>query len=371
MEKFFKYIISLLNRLAKKENIIIFNSFPDYSDNALALYDYILKNREDIQEKYQILWIYNYTYNKEFGNPIKKKSIKGILIFLKAKYVFCTHNYFADVHSPNTQKVINLWHGNGYKKIPDYEKRYIGEYTLSTSDMYSKIQREELGIQKVLTLGLPRNDELFLDKNFSKDLLDLAVYKKIILWMPTYRKAKFNHAGIDGSVDGFGISNLYDVNYCKKLNNFLKDNNCCLVLKPHPMEDIKNFGEMSNIKIITNELLEKHNVTLYSLISKSSALLSDYSSVMVDYLLLNRPIGVVAGDLQAYRENRGFVFEPIADYLPGPLITDEKELQSFLSAIANDLDDHMEKRMALRKKFHKYVDGKSSKRVCDYFFNSI
>ena len=370
MKMCIKHAISLLNRLVKKTDIIIFNSFPDYSDNALAVYNYILKNREDIRKKYQIVWTYSYTYDNNFENPIKKKSFKGILYFFRAKYVFCTHNYFEDVHSPNTQKVINLWHGNGYKRIPDDEKKYIGEYTLSTSDVYSKIQKEELGIQKVLALGLPRNDELFMDEVFPKTLLDLTIYKKIILWMPTYRKAKFNHAGINGNPDSFGISNLYDENYCNKLNDFLKDNNCCLILKPHPMEDLTILKEMSNIRIITNDLLEEYNVTLYTLIAKSSVLLSDYSSVMVDYLLLNRPIGVVAGDIQAYKESRGFVFDPIDDYLPGPVITNEEQFQNFLFSIVTGSDEYREKRMALRKKFHKYVDGKSSERVCEYFFNS-
>jgi len=53
--------------------------------------------------------------------------------------------------------------------------------------------------------------------------------------------------------------------------------------------------------------LEKKQIKLYELIGISDGLLSDYSSVAVDYLLLDRPLGYVLADYNIYKEKRGFV----------------------------------------------------------------
>ena len=55
--------------------------------------------------------------------------------------------------------------------------------------------------------------------------------------------------------------------------------------------------------------MEKKQIKLYELIGISDGLLSDYSSVAVDYLLLDRPLGYVLADYNIYKEKRGFVFE--------------------------------------------------------------
>lgn len=63
--------------------------------------------------------------------------------------------------------------------------------------------------------------------------------------------------------------------------------------------------------------LEKKQIKLYELIGISDGLLSDYSSVAVDYLLLDRPLGYVLADYNIYKEKRGFVFEDPLEYMPG------------------------------------------------------
>ena len=67
-------------------------------------------------------------------------------------------------------------------------------------------------------------------------------------------------------------------------------------------------------------MLEKEKLQLYELIGISDALISDYSSVAVDYLLLDRPLGYVLADYEIYREKRGFVFEDPLEYMPGEKI---------------------------------------------------
>ena len=72
--------LSLINAIVSKKNIIIFNSFPDVSDNSLALYEYIVKSRKDIFKKYKLVW----TVSK--GNIKKCHVIRRFLWIIVKKF---------------------------------------------------------------------------------------------------------------------------------------------------------------------------------------------------------------------------------------------------------------------------------------------
>ena len=102
---------------------------------------------------------------------------------------------------------------------------------------------------------------------------------------------------------------------------------------------------------------------LYPLVGRADALLTDYSSVYIDYLLLDRPIGFVTDDWDAYRNSRGFVFDDPRAVMPGPFLTDYAELTTFLSDVASGNDPFQDRRRTLADRFHTYADGQSCERV--------
>ena len=185
-----KNILGLINKIVPKENIILFNSFPVYSDNCRALYEYILRNRLDITNKYKIIWSQEKGafipkelshYNIE---TVDKKSLKGIYAFLSAKYVFMTHGYFPGVKSGNGQAQINLWHGCGYKSITDSDRIYRGDINVVTSRVYVPIHEKVFDMKQgtVYPTGLPRNDLLFSGREVMSKLgIDKKTYKKIYI----------------------------------------------------------------------------------------------------------------------------------------------------------------------------------------------
>src|SRR5699024_2389007 len=101
------------------------------------------------------------------------------------------------------------------------------------------------------------------------------------------------------------ISNKNDVS---ELNNILFEEKILLIIKPHPEQNLKYFDDIftEHIKVINNDDLLYNNVDLYALLSESDALLTDYSSVYIDYLLLNKPIGFTIDDINNYEKNLGF-----------------------------------------------------------------
>lgn len=373
-----KKLMTFINRIVPKKNIILFDSYPDYSDNSRSLYEYIVKNRPDIMSDYLLVWgVNDYESARLKVKPntevVRKKSVRGLMCFFRASYIFTTHGYFSDVYSGGGQKQINLWHGCGYKKMPEEDRMYRGDITIAPGNPYKTIQAKEFDLREedVLITGLPRNDELF--KREQADLSDIEInrsdYSKIIIWMPTYRKAKIGHHGVDGDVGSFGASTISPEGY-DKLNRVLKDTNILLLIKPHPMEsaEIDLSKGYSNIKIISNQMLSECNLSLYGLLGQTDGLLSDYSSVVIDYLLLNKPIAMTISDMNEYRNSRGFLFDRLEDFLPGPIIADEKELADYFVNIDAIEEKHLSKRLRLTKYFHRYPDGNSSERVAKEIF---
>lgn len=371
-------MLAFVNCLVPKSNIILFNSFPDFSDNAWELYVYILRNRKDVLEKYDLYWSVGSKNNvPQYANEkniriIHKKSIKGLWLFLRSKYIFSTHGYFAGVTSAKNQIQINLWHGCGYKTTISEERVFVGDYAIATSYIYKKILADifNIDMERVLVTGLPRNDLLF-NKDISC-LPNLGInkneYNKIFIWMPTYRKAAFGHCGVDGCEKSFGLGSLTYDDY-KIINDALVASNICLLIKLHPMESLNFVCDKSLTNIVcvnTNELARK-NIKLYDLLKETDVLLSDYSSVIVDYLLLDKPIAMVLSDLEEYRNSRGFVFENVKEYFPGPIIKDVNSLIEYLYNFECINKKWEVERLKITKQLHAYIDDDSCKRVCDSF----
>lgn len=373
-----KNILQLTDKIFPKRNIILFNSYPAYSDNSRALYEYILRNRPDITKKYKIIWGQEKgaSIPKELSHygieTIDKKSLKGIYTFLSAKYVFSTHGYFPGVKSGNGQVQVNLWHGCGYKSIMDSDRIYRGDINTVTGSIYVPIHEKVFDMKPgtVYPTGLPRNDLMFADRAVMPKLrINKKKYKKIYIWMPTYRKANEGHKEVDGKVDAFTISTMTH-GELDLLNRTLKLLDILLIVKPHPM-DAKAFDNVkgyTNIKTIMNGELDNAGVQLYEFMAETDALLSDYSSVVIDYLMLQKPVVMVMSDIYEYENSRGFVFENIKDYLPGPIITNTTGLINYFKS-ADQVDKKWkEKRSQLSRVFHDNLDGNSCKRVCDMVF---
>lgn len=373
-----KKLFSILNMIMPKTNIILFNSFPYYSDNSKSVFEYIVNERHDIMENNTIYWVADDITSTEHSHlsanvqTIKKKSLKGVWLFLRAKYVFGTHGYFKDVKSPKRQKNVNLWHGCGYKNNPQKEKGYRGNYNIVTSELYIPIHADLFDIEpeNVIITGLPRNDVLY-KKHQKMDLLGINVsdYKRIIIWLPTYRKASIGHDGVDGSITDFGYRDLLE--NAKEINELLVKAGYLLLLKLHPLEEkaeTEHEDIDTNIRLIPNKRLSEEGISLYELFGETDVLISDYSSVVIDYLLTGKSVAFVTGDYEAYKNNRGFVFSDMKSVMPGPVIKDKSEFMDYIG----NLDEMNESYDADRKRavriLHKYTDGNSSKRVVDYFF---
>lgn len=250
------------------------------------------------------------------------------------------------------------------------EETATSNYMIATSDIFANILAKAFGMDEknILKIGQPRNDLLFRgDNSLRKVGIDKFKYDKIFLWMPTYRVSIRGDIRTDGKIKEFGLPLLAQEEIIK-LNDLLFKENFLFVIKLHPMDQvtIKYFNNLRNIIFIDDKILIDSNVQLYSLIGECGVLLTDYSSVYIDYLILNRPIGFIIDDLEDYKNNRGFVFDNFEEWMPGEKIATFKDLENFLLDIKNGIDKYGEIRKEVNKKVNKFIDNESSKRLIKF-----
>ncbi|EGT3617572.1 hypothetical protein FHH43_15300, partial [Clostridium perfringens] len=139
-----------------------------------------------------------------------------------------------------------------------------------------------------------------------------------------------------------------------------------LLIKPHPMDSIRiDKSKFKNIKIAYNDNLEYAGVNIYTILKMSKALITDYSSVYIDYLILDKPIGFVVDDIREYSDKRGFVFEDPFEKMPGEKIVDIDTFINFIEEIVKEKDSFKFKRNSINRIFNEFNTSKSCRYIAE------
>ena len=364
MKKIIFYIIYLVNRILKKRNYLLFTSTPNYSDNSLAVYEFLYKVYKN---DFEFIWLFE---NKKEINLdkeivyVKRHSLRGLYYFFRSKYIFHTHGLYLNA-TTKQQIVFSLWHGMPLKRIQylfpkdltNIANRKLNiNITIATSDLMAEIVSRcfNCDISKVKVVGLPRNDYLFDKLKFK----NIPEDQKVIVWMPTYRDGINRKEGVQYE---FGLPIVNSKNY-SEINEWCSKNNICIIIKFHPYQKINNIlSGLSNIKIVFEDIVDekKH---FYSYLGSADALITDYSSVYIDYLSIDKPIGFILEDYAKYKDDRGFVFDNPIEYMPGVHIYNIEELKNFIEEIAHNIDSSKNLRNTMGIKLNKFRDNKNTKR---------
>lgn len=367
MQFIYSIISRILSLIRRSNNILLFSSYPDYTDNSYALYQYLKNTKRD---KYEYIWIVNEKSSLEKHKDLRayyKYSFKGLFYFFRAFYVFCTHGIYSFLTLHQGYKIVNLWHGMPLKNIGCLDplngchNPTKADYLVVTSTLFQDIMSRafnNLDTKRVLILGQPRNDLLFEPTlYFVNNSINKEKYSSIGLWLPTYKQSVVGDIRCDGEFNGTGISFL-TLDNLKQLDRYLAANSKLLIIKLHPMDALQNtvFPFFSNLRIIKQRDFSEQ---LYPLLGASDYLLTDYSSVWVDYIALNKPIGFVMNDLEVYRQSRGFTINNLEDKLPGIIIDSLDALCDFIA--------HPHIVLEGRDIYNAFCDNKSSERIVNYF----
>ncbi len=367
MKNLIKKLLSFLPTL----NLIVFESVPNLSDNPKPVFDEMIKR--GLNKKYKFIWIVS---GKSNDLPIIKnvhycdknsRFFKFQLLFYRmfAKAMICGNEFL--VTSRKKQTSFYISHGTAIKSVKSY-------YTMPENINYFLVDgdgtKEMMTYQynttpdKTIALGYPRNDVLVNSKRDISPLFPENAGQKIIVWYPTFRQHK--NANISATQNALPI--IHDEKLAIELNEIAKSNNALLVLKPHFAQDISKFKaqSLSNIKFIDDSFFTKNNISSYEFVGNCDALITDYSSIYYDFLLCDKPIGLVWEDYEEYKESVNFAIDMDVLMKGGEKIYNLDDFGKFLKNIANGIDPLKKERDEVSLWANYSRDGKSAERVADF-----
>lgn len=371
------FIIGLISQISrlfpKRKNLWLFGAWAGrlYSDNPKYLFEYVNRAHPEIKA----LWI---TREKRVCDRLKETgfdacmrfSVKGLFAALRAEAAFIISGEKSEISplvNPKRTKVIQLWHGVGPKAHNWIDKngntRYSGKNIARLSSYYWMAASEKniedfnvsMGIPKerFYITGYPRNDT-FVTKPESTaigNLRKLYSGARIIMYMPTHRN--------------FGAESI-SIEVFLWLDKELADNNLVMVYKPH-------FHELKHVMHYESKF---HNIVLakdqnvwgdpYEYIHDVDLLISDYSSIIYDFLCSGKPIVLYNYDLEKYKTNDSGLCDYYESIPLGPFCNSWSEVMKNVVLLLEN-DTWQERRKKARGIFHPFDDGCNSERV----FNTV
>lgn len=373
-------ISAIARGLPVKNNYVILSSYPDFSDNAWALYKYLKNNRPDLR----LFWIMKDENKPDevSDNEILKADVKNYIklwwTISRAGFIMTTHGYEGDKFNRRRKKNIYINHAGCAIKAEKKERRT--DPSIKKHYDYALCRGKDSVIptskwlccdpKLVLPLGMAR-DEIFC-KNIGpghKNPFYNGHSSKLVVWMPTFRKSTDSELSESKSATSTGLPLMEKETDILTLDTFLMEIDVQLLIKIHPLQEESEIfkKKFSNITIITNRDLECVNKQTYEVIGYSEALLTDYSSVYLDYLITNKPVGFILDDYEMYKQDRGFAFENPKEIMAGHHIYDKNQLNDFFYDIINDNDQYKDKRLIMKEKFVGENPESTSKRIVEYF----
>lgn len=373
IKKFIVAILKTINCITPKSNKIwLFGSWCGklYADNTKKFFEYVNTNHSEVRA----VWLTREDSVVEQVRSLnyecyKWTSLKGIWLTLRAGFAFETEgdNDISLFLNIKRTKVIQLWHGMGSKamkwkdsdgKITIEEKksrdRLASYYWISTSELYTKTISELLGVPKerfVIT-GYPRNDNL-LAAPYNENMEALKKKYagcKFLIYMPTHR-----NFGADGN-------KLINISELRRVDNMLKEKNLVMVYKPH-IHELKNFlsyeSEFSNIIMAKEQELWSD---VYSYLHYFDLLISDYSSVLTDFMCTGKPVVLFPYDIDDYINGDAGLNNYFWEIPGGPMCYTWDEIVETSASLLSE-DVWKEERERCRIQYHYYNDGNNCQRV--------
>lgn len=332
-------------------------------DNGFAFFEYCINNRKN-KNVFYISKKNN--KDKEKLQPYKNKiliynSFKHFFYYELAQYLIVSHgirdvmpSLFHDEIYKNKKDIIYLQHGIiAMKKVYFNKKSYNNKIFkfVVTSDREKEILVNKMNFneEQVIVTGLARFDKL-LNKDSDK---------KRILIMPTWRDWEINNR------ETF-ISSKFYRSYCgllknNELNEILKKNNIELKFYPHIEIQKKYMDLFENINDNIN-IVKLGEETVQDLIKECSLMITDYSSVALDFNYLKKPVIFYQFDLDDYTHYRGS-FIDLKTQLPGDICENSDEVVQSIKKYINDDFKYNEQYFENSMKFYKYRDKNNCKRI--------
>jgi CDP-glycerol glycerophosphotransferase (TagB/SpsB family) len=361
---------SLLRHLVRRRKAVVLFATrltPRLSGNLKVVHDRMVERGFDS-------WYELATITKPaVDRPLSwRDRFKLFVSLARAEVIFLDDSFYPvyGLDFPEHVRVVQLWHASGAFKTVGYSRAAVGgappfdpfgnthkntTHVIVSSDFDVPFYAEALGVPeaRVYPTGIPRMDRFWdpvaRDRavEAAKTAIPAIVGRKVWLFAPTYRGDKVSEATYDlGRLD------------LEALHRIAAAKDAVVVFKMHPFvrERLDLRPELADRLIEASDLDMDVNDLLFSV----DLLITDYSSIVFEFSVLNRPMLFFAYDLGDYGSDRDF-YVPFAEFVPGRIVRTFDELADALERE----DFEFEKVGAFAHKHFAHLDGTSTDRVID------
>lgn len=364
----FNVVLSSLMKLwgvfvSTDKKMVLFSAHTrKYNDSPKVLYEYMISHQE--YSSYKLVWALDDVETKLPGNAeiIKTDTLKYFYYTLKAKYWITCVNIERGLHyKKKSCRFLNTWHGAPIKKggndcggRKDFDFRAV-DFFCYASDFEKGTEQRSFRVREEsqIPTGLPRNDELYrvTDKEIIsiKNRLNLPLDKQVIIYAPTWRDS--NNGGVS-----YEIKPPIDM---KKWESVLKDN-YVLVMRTHQYTNKLlgiEFGDFCR------DFCSYPDVN--DLLKVADLMISDYSAIMADYSILERPILCFAYDYESFRDTRGLYLDYTKE-MPSGILRTEDEVLNYITCM-NYGEECIKTKNLIKNKLAQY-GGNATKQCLDKLF---
>ncbi|WOI21260.1 CDP-glycerol glycerophosphotransferase family protein [Marinobacter salarius] len=359
--------VGMCTKWLSRSNSVIFSQTQrhEYSGNSRYFYEFI-NDSADLDVK----WLVSKSRVGSLTGPnfVARNSFSGIWCLIRSKYVVVSHGIgdFGVLKGIASERIVLVvWHGTPIKNIGLYDpflaksqskiRRLLRE--TKTWDFFfvnSEIEKHYISSafalypEKVFVTGSPRNDILLRAPELG---IEASNKIPVLLYAPTFR---------DDASEG-AFFPFPDVCYEHLAEMFLKVG-VRVHLRPHPNDMLSKLQANELAKRFPSTFIfDPSNTFIDQILLSSVALITDFSSIYFDALLIKKPVILVSGDIFNYSNSRGLAYpwEFVSAGLSAGTLSDFCVL---LKQVLTRSDSEA-KYDYLRNAFFEHVDDSSSRRI--------
>ncbi|MFJ6512315.1 CDP-glycerol glycerophosphotransferase family protein [Streptomyces sp. NPDC091406] len=360
-----------LTRLPVRRGSVVFESHMGtcYGDSPRALYEEI--RRQGL--KLHATWSYD---PSPAGFPddarlVRRWSWRYLWALARAEYWVDNQGFPQHLRKPRHTTYLQTWHGSAYKRMgfdetrvrlqnaPQRERlqqavaRFDHFLVRSEHDVNTLARAYRLPEERLLRTGYPRNDALIAERTRSEaegrlprpplaGALGLDDHKKTVLYAPTFRGGPGKQRKSRLLLDVREFAERFGDTHTLLVRAHYLESARLPVCPPGTVVDVSRHHDVSELLAITDVLV------------------TDYSSIMFDFALLDRPVVLFAPDLEAYAAERGSYFD-LREQAPGPVTATQDELFAALAELKKSDTRYADQRRAFAEQFGAYDRGDAAR----------
>lgn len=357
--RFVYNVCSSFRKTDKNKAIFVLSRSKKLDGNLKYVHDELIKQQPNVK----IQFVYA-------ANKLNLKLFKEVIFLSNATYLI-VDDYYLPIYLINpteTLKVIQLWHAAGafkkfgystintkfgpsssYLKIIPIHSNYTHVYVSSSRVVSCYAEAFNMSEARIFPIGLPRIDL------FSKKETISNVKKTILREFPNGNKSKTVNVLVAPTYRAHGRYQESKINFVDLLIDISKhlDDHVQIIFKLHPYmkdEEIIRLDGCANIMLVS-----KYSLNDWMLVA--DAFVTDYSSAVFDYSILQRPLAHYVPDIDEYVTSRG-LYEDIDVISDGAIISDQQELAIWINARKKNEHYNTERMIAYNFDHTKNVSSK-------------